>query len=121
MIYQQIMYKNGNWRSIMRCDIDDIGFEEVTIFGKPALFTPYRLKRDTVAVKCFIYEVRHDDDCDGDVVQLAKNIIVNHWGTLVTLEEIELPVDGYIDIEEKDINYGIAICNSIGDFIEKYS
>ena len=54
-------------------------FMEITIFDKPAIFSPVRIDRATVPSSCQLYEVRHDDDCEGDAVQIARNIVVNHW------------------------------------------
>ena len=56
-------------------------FEEITILDKPALFTPLRIYRDTVPYGYYLYEVRHDDDFQGDAVQIAKSIWVNLWDT----------------------------------------
>ena len=38
--------------------------------------------------------------------EIAKRIFVNHWGTILSKEEIDLGSDGYrlID-EEKDVEY----------------
>lgn len=95
-------------------------FEEVTILGKPALFTPIRIDRTTVPEGYYLYEVRHDDDCQGDAVQIARNIIVNHWGSLITRDEIHLPADGYLDIEPTDLNYQTGECRNMEEFIIKY-
>jgi hypothetical protein len=94
-------------------------FEEVTILDKPALFTPLRIDRSTVPHGYYLYEVRHDDDCSGDAVQIARNIYVNHWGSLITRDEIALP-DGFLDIEPEDLNYGTGDCRSMRDFMAKY-
>jgi len=94
-------------------------FEEVAIFGIPALFTPARIDRSTVPYGCHLYEVRHDDDCQGDAVQIARNICVNHWGSLITRDELEIN-DGYLDIGPMDLNYGTGDCRSISDFMAKY-
>lgn len=95
-------------------------FEEVTILDKPALFTSIRIDRSTVPCGYHLYEVRHDDDCQGIPVQVALGIMVNHWGTLITRDEIELPSHGYLDIEPDALNYGAGDCRSIKDFMEKY-
>jgi hypothetical protein len=95
-------------------------FEEVTILDKPALFTPIRIDRNTVPRGYHLYEVRHDDDCQGDAVQIARGIMVNHWGTLITRDEIKLPPDGYLDIEPDALNYGTGVCRSMSDYMEKY-
>lgn len=95
-------------------------FDEVTILGKPALFTCIRIERSTVPKGYQLYEVRHDDDCRGDAVQIARGIMVNHWGSLITREEIKLPSDGRLDIEPEDLNYGCGDCHTMKDFMEKY-
>ena len=103
-----------------RFDAMEEDFEEVTVFDKPALFTPLRLDRGTIPRGYHIYEVRHDDECRGDAVQIARGILVNHWGTLVTRDRIKLPPDGYLDIEPEALNYGTGDCGSMKEFMEKY-
>ena len=95
-------------------------FEEVTILNKPALFTSIRIDRSTIPRGYHLYEVRHDDDCQGDAVQIARGIMVNHWGTLITREEIKLPSDGYLDIEPEALNYDTGGCHNMKEFMEKY-
>ena len=95
-------------------------FEEVTILDKPALFTCGRLDRDTVPKGYHAYDVRHDDDCRGDAVQLQKFVLVNHWGTLITNEKIQLHKDGYRDLEPMDLNYSTGDCRNMKDYMEKY-
>lgn len=81
-------------------------YEEITVCGKPALFTNFRIKRDTVPDGLYAYDVRHDDDCRGIPCEIAPFIMINHWGTIILAEPLELPNDGrrYID-EETDWNY----------------
>lgn len=95
-------------------------FEEVTILEKPALFTCIRIDRNTVPHGYHVYEVRHDDDNQGCAVQIAKGILVNHWGTLITRDEIKLPTDGYLDIHPDDLNYDCGDCHTMKEFMEKY-
>lgn len=40
-------------------------YEEITVCGKPALFTSIRIKRDTVPDGLYAYDVRHDDEYGG--------------------------------------------------------
>ena len=73
-------------------------YSEIRVLGKPALFHDLRIDRSTVPRGLYLYEVRSDDDGRGDPVQIAKGIMVNHWGTILTREPIKLPADGYLDI-----------------------
>ena len=95
-------------------------FEEVTILNKPALFTSLRIDRNTIPHGYHRYEVRHDDECQGDAVQIGRGIMVNHWGTLITRDEIKLSTNGYLDIEPDDLNYDVGDCHNMKDFMEKY-
>ena len=81
-------------------------YEEITVCGKPALFTSIRIKRDTIPEGLYAYDVRHDDECRGIPCEIAPFIMVNQWGTIILAEPLELPDDGwrYID-EETDWNY----------------
>ena len=40
-------------------------YEEITVCGRPALFTGIRIRRDTVPDGLYAYDVRHDDECRG--------------------------------------------------------
>ena len=81
-------------------------YEEITVCDKPTLFTSVRIKRDSVPAGLYAYDVRHDDECRGIPCEIAPFIMVNHWGTIILAEPLELPDDGrrYID-EEADWNY----------------
>ena len=40
-------------------------YEEITVCGKPALFTSIRIRRDTIPDGLYAYDVRHDDEWPG--------------------------------------------------------
>ena len=52
-------------------------YEEITVCGKPALFTSIRIKRDTVPDGLYTYDVRHDDECRGIPCEIAPFVMVN--------------------------------------------
>lgn len=87
----------------MRYKADELSYERIRIFGVTGFFTNERIQRDSVPEGLYQYEVRHDDCCQGIPCEAAKGILVNFWGTLLTLSE--LPVvgkNGYQYIEEED-------------------
>lgn len=55
----------------MSCNAMTEHYEEITVCGKPALFTNFRIKRDTVPDGLYAYDVRHDDDCRGIPCEIA--------------------------------------------------
>ena len=96
-------------------------FPEIKILGKPALFHDLRIDRNSVPKGLYLYEVRYDDDGFGDPVQIAKGIVVNHFGSIITRSPLKLPSDGYLDIDpEKDWNFAGGDCRTVKEFQEKY-
>lgn len=96
-------------------------FEEITVLGKPALFHDMRIDRNSVPKGLYLYEVRSDDDGCGDPVQIARGIMVNHFGSIITREPIKLPPDGYLDIDpEKDWSYEGGDCRTVKEFQQTY-
>ena len=81
-------------------------YEVIKLFNKKVLFTSERIRDSDLPKGIYKYEVRHDDECQGIMCEIAKRIFVNHQGTILSKEEIDLGVDGYqlID-EEKDVEY----------------
>ena len=80
-------------------------FEEVTVTDIPALFTPERIDRATVPTGMFQYEIRHADEDWGNPCQLAKGVMVNFYGTILTSNPIQLGADGKLDFEPSQFMY----------------
>ena len=89
----------------------DVAWEKVEVLGREGLFSCCRVDKETVSEGWYIYDIRHDDDCQGDPVQICKWVAVNHWGTLLVKEPFELEPskfndNAYLDINpEEDWNY----------------
>lgn len=64
-------------------------YEVVVIFNKPMLFTCERMDRSEVPEGMFCYDIRHDDDCGGDMVEIKDKVRVNHWGTVLSRDAVE--------------------------------
>ena len=100
-------------------------FEEVTVLDKPMLFTCLRIDSATVPKGLYLYEVRHDDDMRGDPVEIAKWIMVNHWGTLISNEPLPLTPsrsvnNAYLNIDpKKDWTYEGRDC-TLAEYMEKH-
>ena len=102
-------------------------FELVVIFDKPVLFTCERLNRNIPIEGVYYYDIRHDDECRGDMAQLKDRVMVNHWGTVISKERFEpREVGGKIfttaegvDMDESDYNY-LGETLSVSEYLEKY-
>lgn len=95
-------------------------FEEVTVYGPPALFTSLRIDRSTVPEGLYLYELRHADEDWGDPCQLARGILVNHYGTILTREPIQLPIEGWLNLNPGDFNFSDGGCHTVAEFQNKY-
>ncbi len=62
----------------------------ITLFNRPVLFTCARIKNEDVPKGFYKYDIRHDDDCQGDMVELKNHVMVNHWGTVICKEPFEI-------------------------------
>lgn len=103
-----------------RCNAMEEDFMEITVLGKPALFTSLRIAQETVPEGLYLYEVREDDYGRGDPVQIAKGILVNHFGSIITCEPIALPADGCLNIDpETDWNFEGGYPLTITEFLGK--
>lgn len=83
-------------------------YERVEVFGKECLFTCSRIDRDTVPKGLYAYDVRHDDDCHGIPCQIKTFVMVNHWGTIICAEPIEMEQNFNFHcryLQEGDFNY----------------
>ena len=85
----------------MRYKASELSYERVRVFGRTGFFTNERIQKDSVPEGVFQYEVRHDDLCQGIPCEVAKGILVNFWGTLLTLTELpEVELNGYQYIDD---------------------
>ena len=95
-------------------------FEEVVICGIPALFTSLRIDRRTVPDGMHLYEIRHSDEDWGEPCQLARHILINHYGSVLTSEPIQFPPDGGLDLDSETFHFSDAGFRTIPEFLEKY-
>ena len=104
----------------MRENAAEVNYSEVTILGNPALFSEWRIDRTTVPPGLYLYELRHEDEDWGTPCQVAKSILVNFYGTVLTTEPLELGEDGRRDIKAADIVYLPQSNPAIEYFLARY-
>ena len=85
-------------------------FDLLELFGKTVLFTCMRVKRNTVPDNLYVYDVRHDDDCTGRIIEVRPYILVNHLGTVICKEPIKMTDIGCKFVEESDYRYTCETC-----------
>lgn len=108
-------------------DAESRKFQLVTIFNKPILFDCERIDRTKVPENLFCYDIRHDDECRGDMVELKDYVMVNHWGTVICKEPFGTQeYDGTtfttkegLIIGDGDYNY-ISEDITISEYLDRY-
>lgn len=74
-------------------------FDSMTVNGIPALFTCLRVDREAVPPGLHAYDIRESDDGER-FATIEPGVAVNHAGTIITREEINMGEKGYQEIME---------------------
>ena len=94
---------------------DEEIFELVMVDDIPAIFTNSRVSKDNVPKGLYCYDIRHDDSCQGIACEIKPFILVNHWGSIITKEEI--PLENGSHYLTDDLNY-LGYSMSLDEFIK---
>ena len=104
----------------MSYDVKKLTYQEVTILGKPALFTECRLDRSTVPEGVYRYEIRHADENWGEPIELSRSIVINYYGTVLTREPFQLPVEGWMPLESDSLVFRDGGYRTLAEFQQEY-
>ena len=91
------LYLNASETGYVNIEYDD-EYERVEIEDLPALFTNERITDADIPKGMYCYHLRHDDN--GNFCAIEKNVTVNHAGSIITKEPIELGEHGYISLNQ---------------------
>lgn len=75
-------------------------FQHVELLGKYALFTNGRIGRSTVPEGWYCYDFRGSDDDPGELCYIEESVAVNHAGSILMPEKLELPESGRLDVRD---------------------
>ena len=92
------LYLNASETEYINIEYDD-EYELIELFGQPALFTNNRITAVDIPKGMYCYHIRHGDE--GEFVSIEKRTEVNHAGSVVTREPIDLGEQGYISFTEE--------------------
>ena len=94
------LYLNASETGYVNIEYDD-EYELVEIEDLPALFTNERITDADIPKGMYCYHIRHDDN--GNFCAIEKNVSVNHAGSIITKEPIDLGKQGYISLNQDNI------------------
>ena len=76
-------------------------FQHVELLGKYALFTNGRIDCSTVPEGWYCYDFRGSDDDPGELRYIEESVAVNHAGSILMPEKLELPASGRLDVRDE--------------------
>ena len=85
---------------------NDEQYQEIELFEKPGLFSNGRIARDNLPEGVYCYDLRGSDDDPGEPVSVEEKVLVNHAGSVLLTEPLELPETRYLMLtEEEGLNF----------------
>ena len=85
---------------------NDEQYQEIELFDKLGLFSNGRIARDNLPEGVYCYDLRGSDYDPGDPVCVEERVVVNHAGSILLTEPLELTEDGRLMLtEEKGLNF----------------
>lgn len=82
---------------------DNEKYELIELFGRPAIFSNERLTNEDVPMDLFLYQIRDGENEFSPFGEIAEHITVNHSGSVVTKEPINLGEYGSIIFDEDNL------------------
>ena len=93
-------------------------YERVELFGKPALFTNSRIFWDAAPENLHCYDLCGSDYDPCSPVFLEKKALTNYVGSVITMEPVDIPEEGYVRLRGQLSFLGESL--SLADFCGEY-
>ena len=98
---------------------NDEQYQEIELFDKLGLFSNGRIARDNLPEGVYCYDLRGSDYDPGDLVCVEERVVVNHAGSVLLTEPLELTEDGRLMLtEEKGLNFTGGF-STLSQFLQK--
>ena len=98
---------------------NDEQYQEIELFDKLGLFSNGRIARDILPEGVYCYDLRGSDYDPGDPVCVEERVVVNHAGSVLLTEPLELTEDGRLMLtEEKGLNFTGGF-STLSQFLQK--
>ena len=98
---------------------NDEQYQEIELFDKLGLFSNGRIARDNLPEGVYCYDLRGSDYDPGDPVCVEERVVVNHAGSVLMTEPLELTEDGRLMLtEEKGLNFTGGF-STLSQFLQK--
>lgn len=84
---------------------NDEQYQEIELFDKPGLFSNGRIARDNLPEGVYCYDLRGSDYDPGEPVCVEEQVVVNHAGSVLLTEPLELAEDGRLMLTEEEAEF----------------
>ena len=99
---------------------NDEQYQEIELFDKPGLFSNGRIVRDNLPEGVYCYDLRGSDYDPGEPVCVEERVVVNHAGSVLLTEPLELAEDGRLMLtEEEGLNF-VGGFSTLAQFLQEH-
>ena len=98
---------------------NDEQYQEIELFDKPGLFSNGRIVRDNLPEGVYCYDLRGSDYDPGEPVCVEERVVVNHAGSVLLTEPLELAENGRLMLtEEEGLNF-VGGFSTLAQFLQE--
>ena len=98
---------------------NDEQYQEIELFDKPGLFSNGRIVRDNLPEGVYCYDLRGSDYDPGEPVCVEERVVVNHAGSVLLTDPLELAENGRLMLtEEEGLNF-VGGFSTLAQFLQK--
>ena len=109
------LYLNASEDGYIRLDTDT--YDLIDLFGKPALFSNWRLSSDDIPKGLYCYDLREADNGDR-FITIEPHVVVNHGGSVITDEPIDFGEAGFISFTDETSPNFIGTAVTIEEYLK---
>ena len=98
---------------------NDEQYQEIELFDKLGLFSNGRIARDNLPEGVYCYDLRGSDYDPGEPVCVEEQVVVNHAGSVLLTEPLELAENGRLMLtEEEGLNF-VGGFSTLAQFLQE--
>ena len=98
---------------------NDEQYQEIELFDKPGLFSNGRIVRDNLPEGVYCYDLRGSDYDAGEPVCVEERVVVNHAGSVLLTDPLELAENGRLMLtEEEGLNF-VGGFSTLAQFLQE--
>ena len=99
---------------------NDEQYQEIELFDKPGLFSNGRIARDNLPEGVYCYDLRGSDYDPGEPVCVEERVVVNHAGSVLLTDPLELAENGRLMLtEEEGLNF-VGGFSTLTQFLQEH-